>query len=148
RFRLAYFASAPTVRFVRAIERLGRLSANQRLRIAADVFAEIEPLVGSRNIEELAGAARSAQDARWRLIYCGTREPSDHLDSTAIADTWTLRSVELPRAASPVEELLARKRRSAVEEFVWDNLRSESSEMVRLEVMQQPDQTHPVRAAA
>jgi len=115
------------------------------LRIAAAVAAEIEPLVASRDIEELDRAARRAQDARWRLIYHDTRKTTDDTHGTAMAEQWILASLELLRGASPVDELLARKRRSAVEAFLRDNLSSESFVQLRRAVM---DETHVARAAA
>jgi hypothetical protein len=148
-FRIAYFASAPTVRFLRAMERLRLLPGTQRRKIAAAVFGEIGPLFGSRDIEELGRAARSAQDERWRLIYHGVGEATDHrFQSTAIAEQWMLASLELlrPRASPGWEEILAEKRRSVVETFIRDNLPSESFDVVQ--AMRQPDQSHLAKAAA
>ena len=151
RFRIAYFASAPTVRFLGMMERLRLLSATQRLKIAAAVFGEIGPLFGSSDIEELGRAARCAQDQRWRLIYRGVGEATDHrFHSTAIAEQWMLASLALLRVASPVEEMLAEKRRSAVETFIRENLPSESFDVVQFPppAMRQPDQSHLAKAAA
>jgi hypothetical protein len=151
RFRIAYFASAPTVRFLQAMERLRLLSATQRLTIAAAVFGEIGPLFGSRDIEELGHAARCAQDERWRLIYRGVGAATDHrFQSTEIAEQWMLASLAVLRAASPVEEMLAEKRRSAVETFIKENLPSESFDVVQLRppAVRQPDQSHLAKAAA
>ena len=151
RFRIAYFASAPTVRFLQVMERLRPLSATQRLKIAAAVLGEIGPLLGSRDIEELGRAARCAQDERWRLIYRGVGEAADHrFHSTAIAEQWMLASLALLRPASPVEEMLAEKRRSAVETFIKENLPSESFDAVQFPppAMRQPDRSHLAKAAA
>src|SRR5262245_50058497 len=142
KFRIGYFASDPTVRFLQAMERLRLLSTTQRLRIAAAVFGEIRPLFGSHDIDELGRAARSAQDERWRLIYRGVGEAADHrFHSTAIAEQWMLASLALLRAASPVEEMLAEKRCSAVETFIKENLPSESFDVVQYPppAMRQPD---------
>jgi hypothetical protein len=150
-FRIAYFASAPTVRFLQAMERLRLLSATQRLQIAATVFGEIRPLFGSRDIEELGRAARCAQDQRWRLIYRGLGEATDHrFHSTAIAEQWMLASLALLRAASPLEEMLAEKRRSVVEAFIKENLPSESFDVVQFPppAMRQPDLRRLAKAAA
>src|SRR5262245_11461862 len=61
-----------------------------------------------------------------------------------------LASLALLRAASPLEEILAEKRRSTVEAFIRDNLPSESFDVVqvRLPAMRQPDQNHLAKAAA
>jgi hypothetical protein len=150
RFRIGYFASAPTVRFLQAMEGLCLLSATQRRKIAAAVFGEIGPLVGSRDIEELGRAARCAQDQRWRLIYRGVGEATDHrFHSTAIAEQWMLASLVLLRDASPLEEILAEKRCSVVETFIRDNLPSDCFDVVQLRApaMRQPDQSHLAKAA-
>ena len=151
RFRTAYFASAPTVRFLQTMERLRLLPATQTLKIAAAVFGEIGPLFGSRDIEVLGRAARCAQDERWRLIYRGVGEATDHrFHITAIAEQWMLASIALLRAASPVEEMLAEKRRSAVEAFIKENLPSESFDVVQFPppAMRRPDQSQLAQAAA
>jgi hypothetical protein len=148
RFRIAYFASAPTVRFLRAMERLRLLPATQRLKIAAAVFGEIGPLFGSRDIQELGRAARCAQDERWRLIYRGVGEATHLLHSIAIAEQWMLASLALLRAASPVEEMLAEKRRSAVETFIRENLPNFDVVQFPPPAMRQPDQSHLAKAAA
>jgi hypothetical protein len=150
RFRIAYFASAPTVRFLREMERLRLLSATRWLKIAAAVFEDIGPLFGSRDIDELGRAARCAQDERWRLIYRGLGETIDLLDSIAIAEQWILASLAVLRAASPVEEILAEKRRNAVETFIRQNLPSESFDLVQFRppAMRQPGQSHLAKAAA
>src|SRR5262249_22826912 len=150
RFRIAYFASAPTVRFLRAMERLRLLSATQRLKIAAAVFGEIGPLFGSRDIEELGRAARCAQDELWRLIYRGVGEATDLAQSIAIAEQWMLASLALLRTASPMEEMLAEKRCGAVETFIRETLPSENFDVVQSPppAMRQPDQSHLAKAAA
>ena len=151
RFRIAYFASAPTVRFLRAMERRRLLSTTQRRKIAEAVFEEIGPLFGCRDAEELGCAARSAQDERWRLIYRGVGEATDHrFHSTALAEQWMLASLALLRGASPLEEILAEKRRSTVEAFIRNNLPSESFDVVQFRppAMRQPDQNHLAKAAA
>src|SRR5262245_21082840 len=150
RLRIAYFASAPTVRFLGMMERLCLLPATRRLKIAAAVFGEIGPLFGSRDIEELGRAARCAQDERWRLIYRGVGEENDLFHSMAIVEQWVLASLALLHAASPVEDMLAEKRRSAVETFIRENLPSESFDVVQFPPpgKQQPDQNQLAKAAA
>ena len=151
RIRIGYFASAPTVRFLQTMERLRLVSATQRRKIAEGVFGEIGPLFGCCDVEELGRAARSAQDERWRLIYRGVGEATDHrFNSTVLAEQWMLASLALLRAASSLEEILAEKRRSTVETFIRDNLPSESFDVVLFPppAMRQPDQSHLAKAAA
>jgi hypothetical protein len=126
--RCAYFASAPTVRFLLAVEQLRLLPATQRRKIAAAVFAEISPLFGSRDIDELRRAARRAQDERWRLIYRNESRCPSHM----MAEQWTLARLALVGGVSPVEEILAQKRCNAVETFISDNLSVESFAGIRL----------------
>src|SRR5262245_47156793 len=151
RFRIGYFVSAPTVRFLQAMELRFLLSATQRRKIAAAVFGEIGPLFGCRDVEVLGRAARSAQDERWRLIYRGVGEATDdRFHGTVLAEQWMLASLALLRAASPIEEILAEKRRSTVETFIRDNLASESFDVgvqFRPPATRQPDQSHLAKAA-
>src|SRR5262249_40922188 len=114
------------------------------------VCGEIGPLFGSRDIEELGRAARCAQDERWRLIYRGVGEATDLVQSIAIAEQWMLASLALLRTASPMEEMLAEKRCSAVETFIRENLPSENFDVVEFPppAMRQPDQSHLAKAAA
>jgi hypothetical protein len=105
---------------------------------------------GCRDVEELGRAARSAQDERWRLIYREVGEATDHrFYSTAIAEQWMLASLALLRAASPLEEILAEKRRIVVETFIGENLPSESFDVIQLRptAMRQPDQSYLAKAA-
>jgi hypothetical protein len=145
--RCAYFASAPTVRFLLAVQQLRLLPAMQRRKIAAAVFAEISALFGSREIDELRRAARRAQDERWRLIYRNeTRSPS-----LVMAEQWMLARIALAGGVSPVEEILAQKRCSAVETFISDNLSVESFAGIRVyppAPVRQPDQSAVAQAAA
>jgi len=131
--RSAYFVSAPTLRFLRAVEQLRLLPAPQRRRIAAGVYAEIRPHIGSPNVEELCAAARAAQDERWRLIYCGRNDMTDaRFAGVVVAEQWLVAQAELVRAARPVAEVLAEKRRDAIEGFIRDNLPAEGSEVIDL----------------
>jgi hypothetical protein len=145
--KCAYFASAPTVRLLQAVQELRLLPATQRRKIAAAVFAEISPLFGSRDVNELRRAARRAQDERWRLIYQNeARSPS-----VVMAEQWILASLALVCAASPVEEFLAKKRCSAIETFIMDNLSVESFAVIRLNPpapLRHPDQGVAAKAAA
>ena len=134
--RCAFFVSAPTVRFLRALEQLRLLDAPQRRKIAAVVYGEIKPLVGSPDIDALRRAARVAQDARWRFISTGMRDMSDvRFASTVLAEQWLLAQVELVRAASPVAEVLAAKRSDAIEGFIRDHLSFETAEVIHLHAL-------------
>ncbi len=124
--------SAPTVRFLRAIQQLRLLPATHRRKVAATVYAEIRPLFGSRDVE-LRRAARRAQDERWQLIYRDIREMTDaRFASVVLTEQWVLASLELVLAASPVAEVLAEKRCGAVETFIGDNLSFENCEVIQL----------------
>jgi hypothetical protein len=129
----AFFVSAPTVRFLRALDRLRFLPAADRQKIASRVRAEIVPLVGCPDLDALGRASRRAQDERWRLISAGTRDATDvRLAGVVLTEQWLLAHAELMRAAAPIAEVLAEKRRDAIEAFVRDNLYAESGEVVDL----------------
>jgi len=129
----AYFASAPTVRFLRAVDRLRLLPAAHRQQIASAVFARIKPFIGSHDLDEIRGAARAVQDERWRLIAAGGCKPTDAgFADIIIAEQWLLAQVEVVRAAAPIAEVLAEKRRDTIEEFIRDNLYADSGEVVAL----------------
>jgi hypothetical protein len=131
--RCAFFASAPTIRFLQAMEQVRLLPAQQRRQIAADVYSEIKPLVGTRNADQLGGCAQAAQDERWRLTASGVREITDvRFARAAIAEQWMLAQLQLLRPASPVVEVLAERRCRAIEDFVSDNLSFETGEVIRL----------------
>jgi hypothetical protein len=129
----AYFASAPTVRFLRAVDQLRLLPAAHRQQLASAVFARIKPFIGSHDLDEIRGAARVVQDERWRLIAAGGCKPSDAgFADIIIAEQWLLAQVELIRAAAPIAEVLAEKRRDTIEEFIRDNLYADSGEVIAL----------------
>jgi hypothetical protein len=129
----ASFVSAPTVRFLRAVDKLRLLPAGERQQIAASVFADITPHVGSADLDELCAAARRVQDERWRMISTGPCKMSDvRFASVVIAEQWLRAQVELVRQAAPIAEILAEKRRDTIEEFIRDNLYVESGEVVEL----------------
>ena len=131
--RCAFFVSAPTVRFLRALEQLRLLEATKRRKIAASVYAKIKPLIGSPDIDALRSAAQVAQDERWRFIYAGITEMSDvRFASTVLAEQWLIAQVELIHPAGPVAEVLAAKRSDAVEGFIRDHLSFENGEVIHL----------------
>jgi hypothetical protein len=131
--RCAFFVSAPTVRFLRTVERLAALPHTQRRKIAAGVLAEIKPLLASRDLDELSNAARRFQDERWRLISSDVREITDiRFASVVVTEQWILARLELVRAVSPVEEVLAEKRYTAVERFIMDSISLDSFDIVEL----------------
>jgi hypothetical protein len=129
----ALFVSAPTVRFLRAVEKVRLLPAAQRQTIAGAVYADIKPLIGCCDLDELCAAARVAQDERWRLVSSGTCDKADiRFATVVITEQWLRAQIELVRAAAPLAEVLAEKRRDVIEEFVRDNLYVESGEVVEL----------------
>jgi hypothetical protein len=148
----AYFVSAPTVRLLRAIEKLAMLPSVQKRTIAADVYTAIKPLVGTGDIEVLRRAADGAQAERWRLIATGIRELTDARFATvALAEQWLLARLELLRAASPVAEVLADKRCSAIELFIRHHLAFEDGEVMPLHAqpsLPRANQSDAARSAA
>jgi hypothetical protein len=68
-----------------------------------------------------------------------------------MAEQWMLARLALVGGVSPVEEILAHKRCSAVETFISDNLSVESFAGIRLSrpaPQRQPDQSAAAQAAA
>jgi len=119
----AYFESAPTERFLGALNRLGTLPAGDRTQIATTVFARIEQFFGSNNAEDLRGIARAAQDERWRAIYNGNGKPTDvGFASVVLVEQWALAKRETVASASSVAAVLAERRRSAIEAFIDANM--------------------------
>src|SRR5829696_8745405 len=106
--RCSFFVSAPTVRFLKSMEQVSRLSAAERRKIAADLYTEIKPLVGALHVEEMVRAADTLQDERWRLVYRGISRLTDHRFATVyIAEQWLRGRVQQLRHVSPVSEVLA-----------------------------------------
>jgi hypothetical protein len=129
----ASFASAPTLRFLRAVEHLRRLPTDERQRIAMAVFTKIKPHIGSADLEALRAAARLVQGDRWRMIAAGSCKMTDvRFATVVIVEQWLLAHAELVRADAPIAEVLAEKRRNAIEDFVRDNLYVDISEVVEL----------------
>jgi hypothetical protein len=134
--KCAFFVSAPTVRLLQAIQKLGPLPSAQKRKIAADVYSAIKPLVTSLDIDDLRGAAQTAQDERWRLISRGIRDMTDlGFASVALAEQWLLAQIERLHTGSPVKEALADKRCEAVENFIRDNLVFEAGEVIHLHAL-------------
>ena len=106
--RCAFFVSAPTVRLLRTVEGLASLPHMQRRKIAANVLAQIKPLLANCDPRELGEVAGRAQDERWRLISRGVREMTDlRFASIFLTEQWVRARIELARAASPIPEVLA-----------------------------------------
>jgi hypothetical protein len=121
------------VRFLRAVDQLRLLPAAHRQRIASAVFARIKPFIASCDLDEVRGAARGVQDERWRLVSAGSCKPTDAgFADVVVAEQWLLAQAELIRAAAPIAEILAEKRRDAIEEFIRDNLYVDSGEVIAL----------------
>jgi len=129
----ALFVSAPTVRFLRAVEKVRLLPAAHRQTIAVAVYANIKPLIGCCDLDELCAAARVAQDERWRLVSSGTCDKADiGFATVVITEQWLRAQIELVRAAAPIAEVLAEKRRDTIEEFIRDSLYADSGEVIAL----------------
>jgi len=131
--KCAFFVSAPTVRFLQTMKELRLLPSTQQRKIAADVYGEIKPLIGTRDIDELRRAAQAAQDERWRLVSRGTRAMTDvGFATVVVTEQWLLAQREVIHASSPVAEVLAEKRCGAIEDFIRDNISFEAGEVVQL----------------
>jgi hypothetical protein len=129
----AYFASAPTVRFLRTVDQLRLLPSDERQKIATAVFTKIKPHIGSSDLSELRAAARVVQDERWRMISGGPCKMTEvRFAGVVLIEQWLLAHVEMVRAAAPIAEVLAEKRRDAIEEFIRDNLYVDSGEVIAL----------------
>jgi len=132
--RCAFFASAPTVRFLKIMDQVEQLEPTKRRRIAASIYTQIKPFVASDEPDQLRIAAQSAQDQRWRLISQGISEISDErLAPPAIAEQWLRARLESIRAPSPVAEILAERRCGAIEQFLRNNLSFQDGEVIELQ---------------
>jgi hypothetical protein len=131
--RCAYFVSAPTVRFLETLARFASVAPPLRRKIAANVLIAIKPLLGSSCLEQLGAAARRYQDERWRLIASDIRDVSDpRFAAVLLTEQWILAQRELLRGGAPVSEVLADKRRAALERFIMDTVSPDSFEVVEL----------------
>lgn len=147
--RCAFFMSAPTLRFLRVLDRLRVLPLGQQRKIAASVYTQIKPLVRSADLDELSGATQIAQDERWRLVSAGTCDMTDaRLAGVVLTEQWLRARAELIRGVAPVAEVLAEKRREAIEAFICDNLSFKGGEIVELHPpLQRIDRAHARSAA-
>jgi len=133
--RCALFVSAPTVRFLNAMEQVCLLPVPQRRNIAADVYSAIAPLTGSVDRDHLRRCAQACQAERWRLIAAGVSDMADiHFARILITEQWLLARLELLSPASPVMEILAERRCRAVEAFVRDNISFPTAEIIPLHI--------------
>ncbi len=131
--RCAFFASAPTVRFLKVMEQVEKFELKKRRRIAASIYSQIKSLVSSEEPDKLRTAADLAQEERWRLISEGISEIADERFAPwAIAEQWLRARLEHIRAQSPVAEILAERRSGAVEQFLRNNLSFQDGEIVEL----------------
>jgi hypothetical protein len=131
--RCAYFVSAPTARFLRKVERLSSLPIMQRRKVAAGVLEQIKSYLASTDLDLLSAAARDYQDERWRLISSDIRDITDVRFATVLMiEQWILARLKLLRNVSPVDEVLAEKRRATIERFIMDNISPNSFEIVEL----------------
>jgi hypothetical protein len=112
-----------TERFFGSMLRLRSLPKGRQQQIAQTAFAAIQPSLGSMDINDLRQLRRRCQDERALLIYEGAREFTDARYAAAIlVEQWALARLELIEARSLVTEILAERRRKAIEDFVRDNL--------------------------
>jgi hypothetical protein len=131
--RCAYFVSAPTVRFLRTVERLDTLPFGQRRKIAARVFEQIKPLLACRDASRLGQVVAGYQDERWRFIFRGIHDvDKEGFTVVVLTEQWIGARLEVVRGVPPVNEILAEKRCTAVECFILDNVSLESFDIVEL----------------
>jgi hypothetical protein len=129
----ASFESAPTMRFLRALDKVRALPVAARQKVAASVYAEIRPHIGSEDLDEIRAAMRLVQDERWRMISAGPCKMDDvRFASVLIAEQWLRAHIELVREGAPIAEILAQKRRDSIEEFMRDNLYADSGVVLDL----------------
>ena len=130
--RCSYFISAPTVRFLRSIEQLRLLPAAGRRKLAASIYGDIKPHVGTDDYDGLRRAAGVAQDTRWRLVSRGAEGSDTQLIKIKITEQWLRSQAELLRPPSPVAEVLATKRVEVIEGFIRDHLSFDAGEVMYL----------------
>jgi hypothetical protein len=138
--------SAPTVRFLRTVAGLRLLPEPDRRKLAADLYSQIKPLVGTSDWAALRSAARDAQDCRWRLVSAGTPRTDLQLTAVRLVEEWFVAQAEVLQPKTPVIEILAAKRADVVERFIRDHLSFESGEVVVLSDYRSP--TQPARETA
>lgn len=124
--------SAPTVRFLRAIEQLRPLPEVDRRKLAASIYSEIKPHIGTDDYDGFRRAAGEAQDGRWRMASTGAETSDPQLTKIKIAEQWLLSQAELLRPPSPVAEVLATKRIEVIERFIRDHLSFDAGEVIYL----------------
>jgi hypothetical protein len=128
----SYFVSAPTVRFLRSMEQVRLLQQADRRRLAAILYSEIKPLIGTNDHDRLQSAAAEAQDSRWRLVSMGADDCDAELRIARIKEQWLRSQLELLSPTSPVAEVLAMKRVEVIEGFIRDQLSFDAGEVVYL----------------
>ena len=141
--RCSLFLSAPTVRFLRTVEGLRRIPEPERRKLAADLYSQIKPLVGTNDCMALKSAARAAQDSRWRLISAGAAPTDFRLAAVKLVEEWFKAQAEVLKAKTPVAEILAAKRADVVEQFIRDNLSFESGDVIFLRDHVVPEHDEP-----
>jgi hypothetical protein len=115
--------TGPTEQFLRSMCQIRSLGEEERQQIAAQVFAEIEPLVKTFDLSELRQLRRRFQDERALLIYEGARDFSDARYAVAVLiEQWAIGRAELITARSLITKIFAERRCKAIEDFVRDNL--------------------------
>ena len=134
------------MRFLRTVERLRLIPEPDRRGLAATLYSQIKPLVGTRDGTALHSAAREAQDSRWRLISAGSAETDLRLAGIRLVEEWFIAQAEVLQPKTPVAEILAAKRADAVEQFIRDHLSFESGDVIYLSNYVAPEGEEPARA--
>jgi hypothetical protein len=114
------------------MEQVRMLQQADRRRLAANLYSEIKPLIGTNDHDRLQRAAAEAQDTRWRLVSMGADDCDAELRIAKIKEQWLRSQLELLSSASPVAEVLAMKRVEVIEGFIRDQLSFDAGEVVYL----------------
>jgi hypothetical protein len=117
------FIIRATEQFLRTMNNVRSLADEQRRFIAKQVFADIQPLLQTRDIEKLRELRRRSQDERARLIYEGARDAKNaEFARATMTEQWTIAKIELIASGPVIAQILAGRRCAAVENFIRDNL--------------------------
>jgi hypothetical protein len=117
------FIIRATEQFLRTMNNVRSLADEQRRFIAKQVFADIQPLLQTRDIEKLRELRRRSQDERARLIYEGARDAKNaEFARATMTEQWAIAKIELITSRPVIAQILAGRRCVAVENFIRDNL--------------------------
>jgi hypothetical protein len=117
------FIIRATEQFLRTMNNVRSLADEQRRFIAKQVFADIQPLLQTRDIEKLRELRHRSQDERARLIYEGARDANNaEFARATMTEQWAIAKIELSRHARSLRKFLLGADCAAVENFIQDNL--------------------------